>query len=107
MINGIVNSNTIIIDGPLIEISGWILDKNKNPVEYMYIFSNDKALTKISHFKEIQDDTNQIYSEWETHFLVEYLEEECNDISIVGFVEDRKIIIDDKVILCKNIVLEN
>ena len=107
MINGIVNSNTIIIDGPLIEISGWILDKNKNPVEYMYIFSNDKALTKISHFKEIQDDTNQIYSEWETHFLVEYLQEECNDISIVGFVEDRKIIIDDKVILCKNIVLEN
>jgi hypothetical protein len=107
VINGIMNSNTIIIDGPLIEISGWILDKNKNPVEYMYIFSNDKALTKISHFKEIQDDTNQIYSEWKTHFLVEYLEEECNDISIVGFVEDRKIIIDDKVILCKNIVLEN
>ena len=106
-INGIMNSNTIIIDEPLIEISGWILDENKSPVDYMYIFSNDKPLTKISQFREIQVDTNQIYSEWKTRFLVGYLEEECNNISIMGFVENKKIIINDKVTLCKNNVLED
>jgi len=106
-INGIMNSNTIIIDEPLIEISGWILDENKSPVDYMYIFSNDKPLTKISQFREIQVDTNQIYSEWKTYFLVEYLEEECNNISIMGFVEDKKIIVNDKVTLCKNNILED
>jgi len=106
-INGIMNSNTIIIDEPLIEISGWILDENKNPVDYMYIFSNDKPLTKISQFREIQVDTNQISSEWKTYFLVEYLEEECNNISIMGFIEDKKIIVNDRVILCKNNVLED
>jgi len=102
-----MNSNTIIIDEPLIEISGWILDENKSPVDYMYIFSNDKPLTKISQFRDIHVDTNQIYSEWETRFLVGYLEEECNNISIMGFVENKKIIINDKVTLCKNNVLED
>ena len=43
----------------------------------------------------------------ENTFLIGYLEEECNNISIMGFVGDKKIIIDDKVTLCKNNVLKD
>ena len=39
--------------------------------------------------------------------ICKYLEEECNNISIMGFVENKKIIINDKVTLCKNNVLED
>ena len=106
-INGNINPKSVMIRDPMIVLSGWILDENKKPVDYMYILSNNKPLTKITHFDLMQnniklDDGYETNSKWKISFLSGYLENECSKISIIGFKENKKIIIDEHITICKN-----
>ncbi|MFM7796499.1 MAG: hypothetical protein ACKO7N_07030, partial [Candidatus Nitrosotenuis sp.] len=73
---------------------------------YMYILSNNKPLIKISQFEVNQNEIGYsnygIKSAWNVSFLSGYLENNCNNITMIGFKENTKIIIDDVIMLCKN-----
>ena len=107
-VNGSNAEKIQISDEPLITISGWILDEKQKTIDYLYILSNDKPLTKISDFRNITNYSNHSFNNlnnnsfWEISFLSGYLEKKCNEISIIGFKNNMKILIDDKVIICKS-----
>lgn len=105
-LNEVNNIKSSMIKEPLITISGWITDEDKMPVDYMYILSNNKPLIKISQFEVNQNEIGfsnyGIKSAWNVSFLSGYLENNCNNITMIGFKENTKIIIDDVIMLCKN-----
>lgn len=100
------NTETVVTTDPIITLSGWITDNEKEPVDYLFIIANDKPLTKISQFgtnNNKKTDNHPIGSTWNISFLSGYLEEECNKITVIGFKDTKKVIIDSNIIICKDL----
>ena len=87
---------------PIITISGWI-SYDENNIESLYVLSDNKIISKISDFEKLsnQDQYNEEKYFWSTYVLTNYLKNECNEISLIGFDNGNKILIDEKIIICK------
>ena len=103
----IQENDTIFITGPLLTISGWILDENGKQVDSVYILSNNEIISKISNFEKRSDikTQTQINSKltfgWSTNIITNYLKNDCNEIEIVGIKDNKKILVNDEIIICK------
>ena len=104
-INGKTSNEINISNDPLITIFGWMENDTKQTVDYLYILSNDNPLVKISNFdrslENFETDERNNDSFWEITFLSGYLEEECNNLSIIGFKDGKKILVEHEVLVCK------
>ena len=108
-INNIIISNdkSIIIDGPLIIITGWTLDHTKKQMDSIYLLVDGKPLLKYDDFelridiiKNLEIDSG-VMSGWTISLLSGYVEKGCHEFAIAGTNGKEKIILEQKIQLCK------
>lgn len=110
LINGIpiAEKTTIYLDGPMVVISGWILDEEKKQLDSTFLLVDNKPFIKFDDFQprknilENFDNNIDLYSGWEIFFMSGYLENDCQSISIAGFKDNKNIILNQEIELCKN-----
>jgi hypothetical protein len=110
LINGIpiAEKTTIYLDSPMVVISGWILDEEKKQLDSTFLLVDNKPFIKFDDFQprknilENFDNNIDLYSGWEIFFMSGYLENDCQSISIAGFKDNKNIILNQEIELCKN-----
>jgi len=109
-INGLLVSEgeAFTIAKPLVIIKGWSLDENKKQLDSIYLIVNDEPFLKYDHFyprNDISENLNinaELNSGWTISFLSGYLEEDCQLITLVGIKDNKKIVFENEIELCKN-----
>jgi len=110
-VNGesIGDKKMVYLDGPTITMSGWILDKNKNKVDNVYLFIDDEPFLRIENFKPRNDIVNKLGSDadsrsgWEFTLFSAYFSENCHNVSIGSVVDEKKILIKTNAQICNKI----
>jgi len=107
--NSLVSENkTFMVEEPLVTIKGWSLDENKKQLDSIYLIVNDEPFLKYDHFYPRNDISQNLgmnaalNSGWTVSFLSGYLEENCQLITLVGIKDDKKIVFENEIELCKN-----
>ena len=107
--NSLVSENeTFMIEEPLVTIKGWSLDENKKQLDSIYLIVNDEPFLKYDNFYPRNDISENLgvnaalNSGWTISFLSGYLEENCQLITLVGIKDDKKILFENEIELCKN-----
>ena len=107
--NSLVSENeTFMIEEPLVTIKGWSLDENKKQLDSIYLIVNDEPFLKYDNFYPRNDISQNLgmnaalNSGWTVSFLSGYLEEDCQLITLVGTKDDKKILFENEIELCKN-----
>ena len=107
--DSLVSENeTFVAEKPLIAINGWSLDENKKELDSIYLIVNNEPFLKFDKFYPRNDISKNLgvnedlNSGWSISFLSEYLEENCQLITLVGFKDDKIIEFDNQIELCKN-----
>jgi hypothetical protein len=107
--NSLVSENeTFMVEEPLVTIKGWSLDENKKQLDSIYLIVNDEPFLKYDHFYPRNDISENLgmnaalSSGWTVSFLSGYLEENCQLITLVGIKDDKKIVFENEIELCKN-----
>ena len=109
-INGslVSEGETFTIGKPLVIIKGWSLDENKKQLDSIYLIVNDEPFLKYDNFYPRNDISQNLginaalNSGWTVSFLSGYLEEDCQLITLVGTKDDKKILFENEIELCKN-----
>ena len=109
LINGIpiAEKTTIYLDSPMVVISGWILDEEKKQLDSTFLLVDNKPFIKFDDFQprknilENFDNNIDLYSGWEIFFMSGYLDD-SQSISIAGFKDNKNIILNQEIELCKN-----
>tara|TARA_B100000446_G_scaffold82480_1_gene77916 strand:- start:62 stop:505 length:444 start_codon:yes stop_codon:yes gene_type:complete len=91
----IAGKRTVYVNEPLVIISGSILDEKEKQLDSIFLLVDDKPFIKF-------DNSAQSYSEWKIFFMSEYLENNCQLISIAGFNDNKNIRLNQEIELCKN-----
>ena len=109
-INGslVSEDETFTVEKSLVIIKGWSLDENKKHLDSIYLIVNDEPFLKYDHFYPRNDVSKNLginaalNSGWTVSFLSGYLEEDCQLITLVGIKDDKKILFENEIELCKN-----
>ena len=105
--DNIVSEQPIIQQNHFIKIEGWILDKNKEQLDSIFLLIDDKPFLKYDDFLIREDiinnvnDISETNSGWIITFLSGYLNPGCHDISIVGISKQIKMNLEQEIIICK------
>ena len=97
-----------IIEKPLVIMNGWALDENKRELDSIYLIINDEPFLKYDYFYPRDDISKKLGIDvdnnmgWTISFLSGYLEEDCQLITLVGTKDDKKILFENEIELCKN-----
>jgi len=103
----IVLEDTVVMKEEFIKIEGWMLDKDRNQLDSLFVIIDDIPFLKYDDFvymdsKEYSvNETRNNNSKWIITFLSGYLELGCHDISFVGLHNETLFHLDQKIILCK------
>ncbi len=103
----IVLEDTVVMKEEFIKIEGWMLDKDRNQLDSLFVIIDDIPFLKYDDFvymdsKEYSvNETKNNNSKWIITFLSGYLELGCHDISFVGLHNETLFHLDQKIILCK------
>ena len=104
----VFENETFMVEEPLVIIKGWSLDENKKQLDSIYLIVNDEPFLKYDHFYPRNDISENLgmnaalNSGWTVSFLSGYLEENCQLITLVGIKDDKKILFENEIELCKN-----
>ena len=104
----VFENETFMVEEPLVIIKGWSLDENKKQLDSIYLIVNDEPFLKYDHFYPRNDISQNLginaalNSGWTVSFLSGYLEEDCQLITLVGTKDDKKILFENEIELCKN-----
>ena len=109
-INGslVSEDETFTVEKSLVIIKGWSLDENKKQLDSIYLIVNDEPFLKYDNFYPRNDISQNLginaalNSGWTVSFLSGYLEEDCQLITLVGTKDDKKILFENEIELCKN-----
>ena len=105
--DSIVSEQPMIQKNHFIKIEGWILDKNKEQLDSIFLLIDDKPFLKYDDFLVREDiinnvnDISKTNSGWTITFLSGYLNPGCHDISIVGISKQIKMNLEQEIIICK------
>jgi hypothetical protein len=103
----IVLEDTVVMKEEFIKIEGWMLDKDRNQLDSLFVIIDDIPFLKYDDFVSMDsmeysvNETRNNNSKWIITFLSGYLEFGCHDISFVGLHNETLFYLDQKIILCK------
>ena len=103
----IVLEDTVVMKEEFIKIEGWMLDKDRNQLDSLFVIIDDIPFLKYDDFVSMDsmeysvNETRNNNSKWIITFLSGYLELGCHDISFVGLHNETLFHLDQKIILCK------
>ena len=103
----IISENQIVIKEEFVKIEGWMLDKDGNQLDSLFLLVNNNPFLKYDDFVSTDDKENIIdltdhnNSKWIITFLSGYLESGCHDISFIGLHDETVFYLDQKITLCK------
>ena len=103
----IISENQIVIKEEFVKIEGWMLDKDGNQLDSLFLLVNNSPFLKYDDFismdnkGNIIDMTGHNNSKWIITFLSGYLESGCHDISFIGLHDETVFYLDQKITLCK------
>ena len=103
----IILEDTVVVKEEFIKIEGWMLDKDRNQLDSLFLIIDDRPFLKYDDFVSMDsmeysvNETRNNNSKWIITFLSGYLELGCHDISFVGLHNETLFYLDQKIILCK------
>lgn len=104
----VLGVKSIGINEPIVMISGWILNSNKQKMDTVILLVDDEPFIKHDYFIPREDVFNEInhntdsYAGWEIGFLAGFIEKDCYTIHIVGIKNNEVFRLDQEIELCKN-----
>jgi len=105
----VLNEESMIIEGPIIVMTGWALDHEKKQMDSIYLLVDNKPFLKYDDFQPRPDIINSLETTsselnpgWTISLLSGYIEDGCHDFIIAGLHGEDKIMFEQKIQVCKN-----
>jgi len=106
--NNLINNQKLVyVDSPIIIISGWTVDQDKNQLKKLFLLVDNEPFFEYNDFlarddlrrdNEIDDSVNP---GWRISFLSGYLDSGCHKITVAGISSSEKILVDQDIQICK------
>ena len=96
--------NDFIVKNEFVRIDGWLILENVKELHSIFLIIDDKQFLE-SHNLKISDPENEHNFnkfDWSAIFLSGYLDSGCHSLQIVGISDNEKILLKDKMNICKN-----
>ena len=102
--NKVDTKNDFIVKNEFVRIDGWLILENVKELHSIFLIIDDKQFLE-SHNLKISDPENEHNFnkfDWSAIFLSGYLDSGCHSLQIVGISDNEKILLKDKMNICKN-----
>ena len=102
--NDVISKNDFHIKKEFVRIDGWLLLEKAKELNSIFLIIDGKQFLESHNFKinDIENEQNLTKFDWSAIFLSGYLDSGCHSLEIVGISDNEKILLKDKMNICKN-----
>ena len=102
----ISENSKILLEDEVLVIEGWMISPKQKQLDSIYLLIDDTPLTKVNYFKQVENisekyNNSELKAGWNIFLMAGYLDYGCHDLSVVGFKDDLKITLNNKIQICK------
>ena len=107
-VNGqkIAHNSKMLLEDKFLLIEGWMISPTNKQLDSIYLLIDDRPLIRVEHFEQVENISNrynnsELKAGWSIFLMSGYLDYGCHEFSVVGFKDDLKITLNNKIQICK------